>query len=739
MKRIFYHMACWLAVLGCAACSNETDFVKTEADNNSIVLDISSATTPVTRAGATGAEVTVSYVDVLIFDDTDNKSLAHYERVQVVADSQKSGKITLAKAQRKDFTANESYWVYLIANSTLGEDKFQEVADLGKLRGLMEEQRNIHMTGAGTDPEIPMIFLMDGIAYPAGTDEPETPGKVVLYNGNLSDKTELAVTLRRAAAKIVVKIKKGEDVAFDNSSGAYRAGYYLRNMSYSTTLIPNPNANDNVKLRTPDPTAGKYFAWTENEITVTAYAYSHNWKDKPLERETRLVVNIPLYYKKEPDLRGANYYQIPISKEKVLERNTYYEVTVEVNAPGATEILKPEELEPVNYTVQAWDETIINVGGETDRPKYLTVNEEEMEMYNISDDNTTLEFASSSEVSVKVTRVYYIDKFGQTQATTSEGEIARMGINVVPDKGLNGNINIHSPLPTNNTIRYIELEITNEDGVEARKVTVAQYPLEYITNIQGWYSYRKDFKRNDFRPTTYEYKGDGIVGVSLETTGWWGEWTGEYHYETSSQSGFWYSKVAVPASNGKSNINSYYYGSRNTPASSVAERNGNARMYHVRISASSKDYTLGRPRLIEDEHNPGLMVTDKGADNKKLVSPSFMIASRLGFVNTGSGGVSLEDDDESLRIVREHCANYVEVYKDVNDRTVVLDDWRLPTEAELKIIMKFQGGPGEEADAIDYLLNAYYYFSASGPVRNEKGNSSGTSVRCIRDAFDTQK
>ena len=44
------------------------------------VLDISSATTPVTRAGATGAEVTVSYVDVLIFDDTDNKSLAHYER-----------------------------------------------------------------------------------------------------------------------------------------------------------------------------------------------------------------------------------------------------------------------------------------------------------------------------------------------------------------------------------------------------------------------------------------------------------------------------------------------------------------------------------------------------------------------------------------------------------------------------------------------------------------------------------
>lgn len=721
MKRIFYHMACWLAVLGCAACSNETDFVQPEADNNSIVLDISSATTSVTRAGATGAEVTVSYVDVLIFDDTDNKSLAHYERVQVVADSQKSGKITLAKAQRNDFTANESYWVYLIANSTLGEDKFQEVADLGKLRGLMEEQRNIHMTGAGTDPEIPMIFLMDGIAYPAGTDEPETPGKVVLNNGNLSDKTELAVTLRRAAAKIVVKIKKGEDVTFDNSSGVYRAGYYLRNMSYSTTLIPNPNANDNVKLRTPDPTAGKYFAWTENEITVTAYAYSHNWKDKPLERETRLVVNIPLYYKKEPDLRGANYYQIPISKEKVLERNTYYEVTVEVNAPGATEILKPEELEPVNYTVQAWDETIINVGGETDRPKYLTVNEEEMEMYNISDDNTTLEFASSSEVSVKVTRVYYIDKFGQTQATTNEREIARMGINVVPDKGLNGNINIHSPLPTNNTIRYIELEITNEDGVEARKVTVAQYPLEYITNIQGWYSSREDFG------STWENPRGTPKRVSADNYNRWNdEWT--YSATEYGQSVFFTSKVAEQITSGnnkgKSSI-SYYYFRRNSSSEFTQKEiwaAGNARMYHVRITASSGDYTIGKPRITADG------ITDPGRDNEKLVSPSYMIASQLGAVY----------DVNSVEMAASHCKQYVEVYKDEKGKSVALSDWRLPTRAELEIIIDFQY---RDNAAMDEVLAGKEYYSASGVVNNPDGSntSGGVAIRCIRDAFDTQK
>ena len=722
MRRIIYNMMiCCAAAWLLAACSKDDDLPggQTGGNGNSIILDISSGALPVSRATvpAEGAEVAVSHIDVLIFNDTDEKTKVWSDRVN--ASANETGRITLP-VKRSSFTENERYWVYLIANSTHPEKDFENLANLNALKAMTQEDENIHLTGKDIEG-VPGTFLMDGIAYPAGTDEPETPGKVVLNNGNLSDKTELAVTLRRAAAKIVVKIKKGEDVTFDNSSGAYRAGYYLRNMSYSTTLIPNPNANDNVKLRTPDPTAGKYFAWTENEITVTAYAYSHNWKDKPLERETRLVVNIPLYYKKEPDLRGANYYQIPISKEKVLERNTYYEVTVEVNAPGATEILKPEELEPVNYTVQAWDETIINVGGETDRPKYLTVNEEEMEMYNISDDNTTLEFASSSEVSVKVTRVYYIDKFGQTQATTSEREIARMGINVVPDKGLNGNINIHSPLPTNNTVRYIELEITNEDGVEARKVTVAQYPLEYITNIQGWYSSREDFG------STWENPRGTPKRVSADTYNRWNdEWT--YSATEYGQSVFFTSKVAEQITSGnnkgKSSI-SYYYFRRNSSSEFTQKEiwaAGNARMYHVRITASSGDYTIGKPRITADG------ITDPGRDNEKLVSPSFMIASQLGAVY----------DVNSVEMAASHCKQYVEVYKDEKGKSVALSDWRLPTRAELEIIIDFQY---RDNAAMDEVLAGKEYYSASGVVNNPGGSntSGGVAIRCIRDAFDTQK
>lgn len=54
----------------------------------------------------------------------------------------------------------------------------------------------------------------------------------------------------------------------------------------------------------------------------------------------------------------------------------------------------------------------------------------------------------------------------------------------------------------------------------------------------------------------------------------------------------------------------------------------------------------------------------------------------------------------------------------------------------MKIIMDFQGTENADADAIDYLLNAAYYYSASGRVSNSKNNMNGTGVRCVRDVYN---
>lgn len=756
MKQILYSiMMCCLMVTFLTACSQENDpFPQGEGTKgNSITLKLSTGIQFQTRAEAAGAEVAVSHLDVFIFGA--NENMQHYERVSNCTDQQ--GTVTLA-ASKDDFDENTGYYVYLLANSTHTEDDFKNLANLSALKAMTQEDERIHITGLSNIAVAPKTFLMDGIAY-SGEQEPQAATTVVLNDGNPSTDTELKVMLRRAAAKIIIHVNnKGDAVTFDKEQEGATPDYYLRNMPYSTSLLAGVEGE--AKLRTSMKSNTSYYEWNgDGTITLTAYTYAHKWADaSAFENEVRLVVNIPLKYTKDGQETAypASYYQIPVCKDKVLERNTCYEVTVTVSAPGGTDPSAPVELSGIEYTVTDWTEKVVGIGGDDEHPIYLYVNEEEMEMHNITDDNTTLEFASSSAVSATVTRVYYIDKFGQEQVlekisgTDNEYGIKtgnywnptwtnRCTIKITPDEGINGKLDVYSTLPENNTIRYIDFEVTNADKI-TRKVTVTQYPLEYITNIQSKYSYRDDFKINDSQPTTYYYKGDRVYGISLATSNIT-NWNGQYTYEVSERgwgesntsSGFFRSKFVSEVNEGKSTILHYYWNSRNQlTTSSSGEYNG--RLYHIRLTATSDTYTVGVPRLIEDEDNPGLMVTDPGKDNEMLVSPSFMIASSLGGFMLGSGNLTLDDSQNSLRVAREHCANYVEVAWD----GTVYDDWRLPTRAELNIIMNFQGSENEDADAIDYLLNAQYYYSANGRVENSKKNMNGTGVRCVRDAYETE-
>lgn len=712
MKRILYYMLTCCAALLFFACTADENFPEKTGEDG-IILDLSMGSQAVSRAAAEGPEVAVDHLDVMIFSSTD-ESLVWHERISNCQDRQ--GKVTLA-ADRKSFGANATYWVYLVANSKHTADEFASIADLNGLKSMTQEDRLIHMTGLTNVTGAPQTFLMDGIAYPGAlTQEPEASAPVVLNNGKSSDNTELKVVLRRAAAKILVTINKGDKVTFDKGVAPAVPGYYLRNMPYTTSVLAGIDGD--ADLRTPPFSNAGYFNWTEPTITVTAYVYAHSWADaSALEREVRLVVNIPMSYQEEdgtdPVVLPNNYYQIPVSKEKKLERNTYYAVTVTVNAPGATDPSTPQELADVNYEVLPWDETTVNIGGEDGRPIYLTVNEEEMDMHNITDDNTTLHFASSSDVSAIVTRVYYYDKFGQEQDERTSI------VTATPDAGLNGGIDIHCPLPTNNTIRYIEMTVRNADGVE-RQVLIRQYPLEYITNIQGWYSYRSDFGGTTWENPRSSTKRVSAYNYSSRNDTW------SYSATETGQSVFFTSKVAEEVTSGrnkgKSTISYYYFrwsSSTSFSTETIWEGTGNARMYHVQITASSGDYTLGRPRITNG-------ITDSGADNAQLVSPSFMIASQLGAVYEAN----------SVAMAASHCKQYVEVYKDKQTgETVHLDDWRLPTEAELKIIMKFQYVPNA---AMDEVLAGRSYYSASGPVSNPDGSQTGnwTAIRCIRDAYE---
>ena len=149
----------------------------------------------------------------------------------------------------------------------------------------------------------------------------------------------------------------------------------------------------------------------------------------------------------------------------------------------------------------------------------------------------------------------------------------------------------------------------------------------------------------------------------------------------------------------------------NTTTGSVNGLN-NHRMYHVTITATSDEYTLGRPRITDGK-------TDPGEDNAVVVSPSFMLASQLGAVMAA----------DNVNMAAEHCEQYVEVARD----GTVYDDWRLPTRAEIEIIYKYQN----DSDVMDEVLAGDRYWSASGRVPKPGiGQTEDEAIRCIRDAYD---
>ncbi len=732
------------------SCSKE-DVGRYEYRNDSIILQISSAraqSRAINEDVLKEIEEKVGTLDVFIFDNDNLVTHESFGEAEL-----KNGKVYLKK-RRSELTKNKRYWVYLVANS---KENLDGIASLSDLRSKTRTDENIHMTGMSVSGiDIPGTFLMDGIAY-AGSTEPAVPGSVVLYDGVQGNNTELTVSLRRAAAKIVVKIQGGEGVNFTGVEGN-RRGYYMRNMPYETTLLSEVSMSP--LLRTPDKSNADRFFYmdeTNNTVDIVTYAYSSTWKDQSMTKQTSMLINIPMYvaetttnpdgtvefvkdsngdivFKSEP--LSENWYRVPLSKEQNLKRNHCYLLSFKINAPGANSEFKPVDIDDIEYKVMEWGEARIELGGTGEQPIFLYLNRKELDMHNISEDKTGIRYSSSSEITITLDSAYYYDKFGNKINVPNDIKNS-ISAKVSDGSTITGTIEIYSPIPTNNTIQYAKFKVTNKEG-EVEYFTIKQYPLEYIAHVRGYYSYRSDFIGTTNSGLTgithYELLNGQKVEIGSESSSpRYGEWRcgcsisgNDWTYSTGT-GGFFDSKVANYNADGTATISSYYWSEerkyfiignyvvrRNTSSHSNLN---NGRMYHIRITSTSDEYIIGRPRITNG-------VTDPGEDNAQLVSPSFMIASQLGAVTSTNNSV----------MPAKHCEQYVEVDMDGN----VYDDWRLPTAAEVKIIMKYQNS----SPAMDKVLTGDQYWCASGVVETSTGamvsNPGASPIRCIRDSYDTK-
>lgn len=780
--------------------------------NESIVLDLSSG---LTKAEDTSTESFVNHLDIFIFKaEASGSGYVQGEKVYYGRYSVNNASSVTLNTKRSSYSKDDRFYVYLVANTNRPQDYMSAVSNFNELQNVMQEDEYIHLTGLNVQ-NAPKYFLMDALAKDSSDNSP-----VQLNNGVLSDNTVLTAELKRAAAKVVINITAGSDVLFqhftltDGSSDPESDGglYYVRNLPYDTYVLAGVDAsNIEAKRRTTMKGSSAYFSWhpetVSNKVSLTAYVYPHHWiNESLLDQETCVIMNLPMVFKPgtaEETPYKNSWYKIPMSKDQKFERNRYYEVNITLNRPGATSDSNPQELYDIYYSVEDWTSVEVEVGGE-DRPKYLQLNTDLVEMHNVIQDSKSLEFSSSSAIT-SITLVsentagldsytgtastamlgYYVDKFGQPQAVSAS---VRSQISATCDNNaLSGPITISSPMPQNDTPRYMTYEVTNEDGLKAY-FTVVQYPVIYITNIEGYYSYRDDFKAANGSTVHYENRVSPYVTYAYWGTttlyrrtgsGYYASWTavdqetgaavsshrgnsfyvngvelteagnydgrGEY-YREYTEGGATYRRYyddldevfnsdvrTEDYTSGKARLRTYYNngGSWNHTDS---KNPGNQRMYHVHVTATSNEYTIARPKILDEDGNATSDVengyTDDSADNSLLVSPSFMIASQLGVTSS----VSSASENNYQRALNQ-CRNYVETYKDENGQTVHLRDWRLPTKAEIDIIAELQE---KEDGAVDIVLAGRYYFCASPSMYTEGAadyESNGYFIRCIRDVY----
>ena len=183
----------------------------------------------------------------------------------------------------------------------------------------------------------------------------------------------------------------------------------------------------------------------------------------------------------------------------------------------------------------------------------------------------------------------------------------------------------------------------------------------------------------------------------------------------------------------------------------------NHRMYNILTTTTSKEYTIAYPRTNENGE------TENTLDNSKLVSPSIALASQLGetnhkqfkdYVAANVPSYIMPHIKDWYTIAKRQCDFYVETtYEDKNNNhhwdegeTITeYRDWRLPTKAEVDLILKYQAN----SRSMDEVLNAQYYFCITGTADSDDldnihnwvsgenksyitGNE-GYYVRCVRD------
>ena len=774
MIRIYrYSMILAAAALALTACSTEEPRSQWQPERGRIYLQFPTgdeATVQGEEAG-TGSESRVETADVFIYD---GEQCLHYERLSI---PQNGAPVPLSQVLATDFVVGQPYEVHVVANYRDGEDgnaSFPEEEASWPSRSELAEMVAVTSQLTSRTESTLQSLLMEG----------ETSAQLNDGTGNL---VEVTVPLTRAAVKVCVEVTIGAPVRSDDTAADNPGGYVETTYAFfGGTLGRLHNAADRVRM-----VAGHELslaeleghlvtneAWNSFEVigdsrsTLSFYCYPNDWSGAhTIDQETFVNVDIPITVRTqrytaagEPlgeasvEQKSHNYYKVQLNygqdadANNKLLRNHLYRVRATLRTLGSSTPEVPVELDPqCTFEILDWQKITIDVN--PDDLQFLVLKRNALTMANTTQDSVYFISTSPLDMATTKTRVieaYYFDDYGRKQQVAA-GEFYPT-LSQSDEAGYTGYLKIASATPTNNVPKYIRISVENQQGV-TDTLFVEQYPLEYFTSEQSWYSYVDDGTLGQPNSSCFSYEQAPTRNSNDDDRIYAGSGGGYVI-------GFWdlqfFSMVvySTNATNGESVIYQYYY---NNPinvfwhdndwnlqlytdwslfgGNPVTVNLNNARIYHLYLTSTSGQHRLGIPQTDSNGY------TVNTPDNNLLVSPSLMVASQLGCTKAWGNRSEVE----------QHCKQYVEK----TAAGAVYDDWRLPTRAEMDVLTYYQR-PGTAADpnpsVVKQTFRAYWYWCADGPYKNKYGISTydfgsegGTdwggystsqnepAVRCVRD------
>lgn len=682
MKRTILNSFLFLAALLVGgACQNddmEFDAPAVDADSFNLVTRAEGDVPEGTIAGDDAYnENTVTHARVYFFPANQAKTAQSVFEWEV--SSVTDGKTLSIKVDNTMY--DQSYDIYVVANAPAGVTWPEGHTTLAALK----ELQFVTTWKAGGESSL----LMDGLL----------PNQAVV-KGDVA-----TVDMTRAMAKVTLKVNAAESLEIDNRT--YTPDY--ANMSVELVNSVTKTQLDGKFY----PAVADYTGITQNYKaqageTGTTYAHAPLYSyPNPAEgatadrKNTYLTLHLPWQWN-DGKSQGVQqyYYTIPVTRDLVanMERNHYYDLSVDVKVLGSLDPNEAVELTPIIY-IRNWFN--MELESSIDKYQYLVLDEGSTTLYN----QTTYAnpYVTSSPItSVEVVSVKFYDysevNFREWTLTADDryGPEVGEGWNQKRDDFNNYHASLDA---TNKTIifrhdidtdimyakREITIRVTNQDGL-SRDWVVTQYPDMYIE------------------------------GESNESRGGYNRFV--YGVREPSNSGF----SSVSDDNGSTRDNNLggVYGYQN----SDSNRNPNQYTIYVTALDSDSEYAIGDPRESTSVTARSLDLSDKtdyrrthlqtyslarGRDAANIIAPAFKIAS--------SWGKTLP---LSFEQAEKRCASYQE-------NGYPAGRWRIPTEAEVAYVIKLS-----EDGKIPQLFDDAYWTSSGTSYGT---SSQGTAVRCVYDVW----